>query len=272
MALRTPPSWLQNGSHPAENDRLTNQAIWRTSGVLNSTDMIVSQSTPAAMSVSVSSGWAAIVGNYQANMGTYIAYNDNATTLTVTTADPSNPRIDLVVVQVADSFYSGTTNNVSFVVIAGTPAATPTVPSTPTNALAIARIYVTAATGSITNTNISDLRVLGTTPFQPTLGFNSQAASYTLTATDANNMLLFTNNSTTANITVPTYATVPFAVGTQINIARMGTAAVAASGASGVTIVSTGATTASPALRAQYSTMTLINTGTNTWLAVGDIA
>jgi hypothetical protein len=34
MALRTPPSWLQNGSHPAENDRLTaTQALWAASGV-----------------------------------------------------------------------------------------------------------------------------------------------------------------------------------------------------------------------------------------------
>ena len=50
MALRTPPSWLQNGSHPAENDRLTTTGvIWRTGGVADYGSMRVSQSGTPAM-------------------------------------------------------------------------------------------------------------------------------------------------------------------------------------------------------------------------------
>jgi hypothetical protein len=41
MTLRTPPSWLQNGSHPAENDRLTTQALWATTGIINSSSLAV---------------------------------------------------------------------------------------------------------------------------------------------------------------------------------------------------------------------------------------
>jgi len=164
MALRTPPSWLQNGSHPAENDRLTTQTIWKTSGIINSTDLAVTQNSPAGMSVLVASGWAAIVGTTQSNMGTYMAYNDATTTLTVSTANPSNPRIDIVVVTVNDAYYTGSLNNVTFQVIAGTPAASPVAPSTPANSLLLATIAVGAGVTSIVNANITDNRVKSTSP------------------------------------------------------------------------------------------------------------
>jgi hypothetical protein len=72
MTLRTPPSWLQNGSHPAENDRLSTQALWATTGIIKDTSLAVTENSPAGMSVRVASGWAAIVGTTQANMGTYV--------------------------------------------------------------------------------------------------------------------------------------------------------------------------------------------------------
>jgi hypothetical protein len=162
MALRTPPSWLQNGSHPAENDRLTTQALWKTTGIINTTDLAVTQSASPGMSVSVAAGWAAIVGTTTTNMGTYMAYNDAASTLTVTTANPSNPRIDIVVVQVNDAYYTGTLNSVTFSVIAGTPAVSPVAPTTPANSILLATIAVAAGATQILNANITDNRVLAT--------------------------------------------------------------------------------------------------------------
>ena len=96
MTLRTPPSWLQNGSHPAENDRLTTQALWATTGIIKSSSLAVTQNSPVGMSVIIASGWCAIVGTTQANMGTYVGYNDAATVVAITTANPTNPRIDLI--------------------------------------------------------------------------------------------------------------------------------------------------------------------------------
>ena len=163
MTLRTPPSWLQNGSHPAENDRLTTQALWATTGIINSSSLAVTANSPVGMSVRVASGWAAIVGTTQANMGTYVGYNDAQVTLTITTANPTNPRIDLVCMTVNDSFYSGSTNNVVLQVVAGTPAGSPVAPSLPANSISLATVAVAAGALSINSGNITDTRVLVTT-------------------------------------------------------------------------------------------------------------
>ena len=161
MALRTPPSWQQNSSHPAENDRLTTQGIFRTSGVLSLADLAVSQSIVPAMSVSVASGWGVIIGTFQALMGAYQFTNDAATTLTIATADATNPRIDLICVTVTDSFYTGATNSVAFNVVTGTPAGSPAVPTTPTNSIVLAQVAEAANATSIVTANITDKR---TTP------------------------------------------------------------------------------------------------------------
>lgn len=159
MALVSPPSWLQAGSYPAESDRQIQQALYATTGIIGSSSLAVTQNSPAGMSVRVAAGWAAIVGTTQANMGTYTTYNDATTTLTVTTADPTNPRIDRVVVTVRDAYYTGAYNDVIFQVLAGTPAGSPTAPATPANSISLATIAVGAAVTQINTANITDTRV-----------------------------------------------------------------------------------------------------------------
>jgi hypothetical protein len=198
MALRTPPSWLQNGSHPAENDRLTTQSIWKTTGIINASDLAVSASSPAAMSVVVASGWAAIVGTYQTNMGTYMVYNDANTTLTVTTANASLPRIDSVVVTVSDAYYTGSLNQVAFSVVAGTPNASPVAPTTPTNSILLATIAVGAAVTSITSGNITDQRVKATSPI------SGISANYAVTGLLENANIVGTGATGSLNIDIVT--------------------------------------------------------------------
>jgi hypothetical protein len=163
MAIRTPPSWLQNGSHPAENDRLGTQALWATTGIINSSSLAVAQNSPTGLSVLVASGWAAIVGTTQSNMGTYTIYNDATTVLSITTADPTNPRIDLVCATVRDAYYTGAFNDVILQVVAGTPAGSPVAPALPANSISLATVAVGAGATAITNANITDTRVLVTT-------------------------------------------------------------------------------------------------------------
>lgn len=297
MALRNPPSWLQNGSHPAENDRLSMQALWATTGIIGSASLAVNPNSPVGMSVVVASGWCAIVGTTQANMGVYTVYNDAATTLTVTTADPTNPRIDRVVVTVQDAYYSGAFNDVIFQVIAGTPAGSPVAPAIPANSISLATIAVGAAVTQINAGNITDTRVDVTTNLPVgditgvtagaglTGGGSSGAVTLAVnTATNAqtgttystvladNGKLVTLSNASPITATIPLNASVPYPVGAQITFARYGAGAVTIQGAGGVTIVSTAATAAQPTLRVQYSSATAIQTSTNNWLVVGDIA
>lgn len=319
MTLRTPPSWLQNGSHPAENDRLTTQALWATTGIIKSTSLAVTPNSPVGMSVIIASGWAAIVGTTQANMGTYVAYNDAATVVAITTANPTNPRIDLVCATVQDAYYTGSQNNVIFQVVAGTPASSPVAPALPANSIALAEVDVAAGALSITSGDITDLRVMVTTNIPEsgdisevvagnglsgggTSGSVTLAIDTAITA-DLSTAQTFTNKTLTSpkiNVginaqTGTTYTTVAadngklitaanasaitvtiaaglYAVGAQLNLAQTGAGQVTIQGDTGVTVVSTGATAATPKTRAQYSSLTAICTASDTWLVAGDIA
>jgi hypothetical protein len=182
MALRTPPSWLQNGSHPAENDRLTTTGIlWKSQGISDYGSMQVSQSATPAMTVSVAAGHALIAGTQTSNQGFYIAYNDAATTVAIATASPTLPRIDRIVVTVQDSFYGGTANNqVIFQALTGTPNASPVAPATPANSISLATIAVAANQTTVVNGNITDTR--------PTAQLSENA--FTSQATAANTLTI----------------------------------------------------------------------------------
>jgi len=274
VTLRTPPSWLQNGSHPAENDRLTMQALYSTTGTIGSSSLAVTQSATPGMSVQIASGWAAIVGTTQANMGVYTAYNDAAATATIATANATNPRIDLVCLTVNDAYYTGSTNNVVINVVTGTPAASPTVPATPANSIALAKVAVGANVTSIVNANITDLRVAVTSNILSAvnLGVNAQTGTTYTTVLSDNGSVVTLANASAVGVTIPPYSSVAYPIGAQISLTQYGAGQVTISGGSGVTINSTGATATAPKLRVQYSTATAIQTSTNTWLVVGDIA
>lgn len=159
MALRNPPLYLQAGSHTAENDRLGMQGLVSTAGVRSLVnDFQVTQSATPGMSVSVAAGWAWILGTTSSTQGTYSVYNDAAVTLTVSTADATNPRIDKVCVSIRDSAYAGSSNDVILQVVTGTPAASPTAPATPASSMVLATIAVAAGVTSIVNANITDAR------------------------------------------------------------------------------------------------------------------
>jgi len=115
----------------------------------------------------------------------------------------------------------------------------------------------------------------GTTSASAALAFNAQTGTtYTFVLADADNKLVTASNASAQTYSIPTNATTAFPIGTQLNIIQIGAGQVTVSAATPATttIVSTGATAASPKCRAQYSAMTLIKRDTDSWYAVGDIA
>jgi hypothetical protein len=103
----------------------------------------------------------------------------------------------------------------------------------------------------------------GTNGVLPTVTFNAQSTAYQLVADDVNKWV---TQSGTANITVPSGV---FTTGQVIYVQRIGAGAVSIV-ASGVTFTSNGS--ASPVLRVQYSSASIVCTGTNTFTIVGDIS
>jgi tripartite-type tricarboxylate transporter receptor subunit TctC len=115
----------------------------------------------------------------------------------------------------------------------------------------------------------------GTTSASAALAFNDQTGTtYTFVAADAENKLVTASNASAQTYSIPTDATTNFAVGTQINIIQIGAGQVTIQAATSgtTTVTSTGATSASPKLRAQWSSATLVKKAANVWYVIGDLA
>jgi hypothetical protein len=96
------------------------------------------------------------------------------------------------------------------------------------------------------------------------VAINSQTSAYTLTATDKSKLVVVTSSST-ANVTVPPSI---FSQGDVVYISRSGAGALSLTQGAGVTITGTPGL----ALRAQASVAAIICTGTNTFIATGDLS
>ena len=115
----------------------------------------------------------------------------------------------------------------------------------------------------------------GTASASAALAFNAQTGTtYTFVLADADNKLVTASNASAQTYSIPTNATTAFPIGTQINLIQIGAGQVTVQAATSgtTTVVSTGATAASPKCRAQYSALTLIKRDTDSWYVIGDIA
>ena len=116
--------------------------------------------------------------------------------------------------------------------------------------------------------------VLSAAMFNSLVAFtlNDQTGTtYTPVLADQYQVLVTRSNASASTMTIPTNASVAFAVGTVITVLNKGAGAVTISGAAGVTVLSAGATAASPVLN-QYKSCALIQTSANNWYVVGAIA
>ena len=103
---------------------------------------------------------------------------------------------------------------------------------------------------------------------------NAQTGTtYTAVSTDQYQVLVTMNNASANAFKIPTNASVAFPVGTVITVMNIGAGVctISATTSGTTTVLSAGATAASPTL-AQYKSAACIKTATDTWYVVGAIA
>ena len=102
---------------------------------------------------------------------------------------------------------------------------------------------------------------------------SDQTADYTAVLTDQYQALISMNKATAIAFKLPTNASVAFPVGTVITVLNKGagTCTISAVTSGTTTVLSAGATAASPTL-VQYKSAACIKTATDTWYVVGAIA
>ncbi len=104
--------------------------------------------------------------------------------------------------------------------------------------------------------------------------YTAKTASYTFASGDEGNIFSM-NNAATQQFNIPTDATFNFAVGTEINvfwITGAGQPTIGAVTPGTTTVISTGATSATPKLRVANSGATCKKLAANSWIVFGDIA
>lgn len=117
----TQPMMLQELCYTAADFRLQLGSIVCDEGVADVIDGSLQVTTGGSgLDLSVAQG-AAFINSDVAGQGMYSVYNDAPVTLTATTADATNPRIDQVIATVNDSQQGGTDDDWVLSVLAGTP-------------------------------------------------------------------------------------------------------------------------------------------------------
>jgi len=104
--------------------------------------------------------------------------------------------------------------------------------------------------------------------------YTAKTDNYTFTSGDAYNIFSM-NNAVTKQFSIPTDATHNFGIGTEINvfwITGAGQPTIAAVTPGTTTVISTGATSATPKLRIANSGATCKKLAANSWIVFGDLA
>ena len=169
MAVQVTPNGviLQNATVNAQVLRqLMAATITASGGVVDAGGYAVAQNGTPNMSVNCAAGRAWVPGNQIGNIGgttfntqgQYFVLNDATVNVPIAASNPTNPRIDIVVLQVLDAQYSGSSNLAQLAVVTGTPAVTPVAPAAPSNSITLAQVAVAANATSIATGNLTDTR------------------------------------------------------------------------------------------------------------------
>lgn len=142
-----------------EYRRMWRDAHGDAGGVVRPTHLRVTQRGAGAnMSVDVATGGVLVPGS-ASDQGLWFVHNEGTVNVAIAAADPTNPRIDRVVVRVRDTEYGDAADAADIFVVTGTPAGVPAAPATPARSYSLGTVAVAALATSITNANITDTRL-----------------------------------------------------------------------------------------------------------------
>ena len=147
---------------------------------------------------------------------------------------------------------------------------------TTANVTEVTNLYFTnaRAIAAVTNTTLSNITVSGNIILNSySVGYleapqNAQNTSYTLTLTDSGKHI-YSQNTATQVVTIPTNANVAFNVGTMVSIVLQGSGSMTISPFSGVTLYLAGNSTSASRTISTYGMATLMKVATNTWFING---
>lgn len=219
----------------------------------------------SGMNVKVGTGQAMVRGHY---------YTTTAEeTLTITVSDPSNPRIDNVVLELDPS-----ANTILLKVVAGSPNPSPTAPSVVQTdggiyQLKLAEVLVGAGVTTITSGNVTDTRTMLATaadlateletkaPLTPSV--NAKTGAYTLVAGDRGE---FITADGTFTITIPSGV---FSAGDRVDFVNIGTGIITFAGGAGFTLSSKDSKVT---IEKRYAAATVFFTSSSAGILIGEIA
>lgn len=166
MAFQTAPAWMENSDehHAVIYRQMLAGVTGGAAGVVNAAALAVSERDGTAnTSVDVAPGGAFIPSTRAAAQGSYFAYNDGTINVPLSAAHPTNDRIDRILIQVRDSAQDValTQDDNRIYVVEGEPASVPELPEVDVDDwIELARVLVPAGSTSITNADITDVRVV----------------------------------------------------------------------------------------------------------------
>jgi hypothetical protein len=127
----------------------------------------------------------------------------------------------------------------------------------------------TSTTTAATPNSVKTAYDLAAAAMPKLLTFNAQTGTtYTLVSGDALGFVT-ASNASPITITVPPSV---FSAGQQINVQQIGVGQVTFAAGAGVTITSTGATTAAPKIQSRYGAATVICTASNVFTIIGGLS
>ncbi len=157
---------IQGETLSGVTDRLVNTVLIHEGVIMrnNANSFEVKQNLGTDMNVKIGSTVAfdlAVIQGDNAGQGVFIAEHQNATqVLAIAASDPTNDRIDIVILRIYDDTFDSSGNDYSDLeVITGTPDASPVAPAVPAGSFVLAEILVQDTVTQIVDGDITDQRV-----------------------------------------------------------------------------------------------------------------